>query len=239
MPSVRRLISQMGIVLVSSAFETFVTDAISEHSRYSGFCGKPTATRAQSIEDEESGDPLRSLYGSLRWDIQPIEYLLPLYDFFTLSRNCVVHRSGRANGALLHHRHSAILRKCLDNWPSRPGKKIPQLPPVEKGQDITFLPRHAILFSEVCQRAAIEIDSQLVRFLGVEGTVYMAAYHSLLADNRVLLGARRSPEQVVNLMLTERCHVRVTDNYEVIAALKKLGVWSRCRSRYGSLYAKK
>jgi len=237
-PQVRRFLAQMGLVLVMSAFEDFLTNVKSEHSRYSGFLGTPTIAKKPLAGNIENGDILRNFYASLRWDITPIEYLLPLLDYFVLARNCIVHRSGRATEALVEEAKSSELSECIHAWPSKPGKKIPQLPDVQEGRDIAFLPRHAILFSEVCQRAAIEIDSLLSRFLGVEGIVYMAAYHALLADNRVQTIARRSPEQVINHVLAQRCRVPIPDKYEVISILKKLEIWSQCRTKYNKLYPK-
>lgn len=230
-PLVRRLLSQMGLVLVASAFEDFLINVISEHSRYAGFCGKETVAKGPS-----AGDTLRNLYTSLRWDIKPIEYLLPLFDYFILARNCIVHRSGRASKAFVEHLESTLLGDCIEAWPSKPGKRLPQLPQVREGRDIPLFPRHAILFSEVCHRAAVEINSLLSGFLGVEGTVYMAAYHGLLADDHVQTNARRSPEQIINFILTDRCHVPVPDKYEVIQILKGLNKWKQCLTKYNKLY---
>jgi hypothetical protein len=235
-PQVRRFLAQMGLVLVTSAFEDFLTNVKSEHNRYSGFLGVQTIAKGPLAGDIGNGDILHNFYASLGWDIKPIKYLLPLLDYFVLARNCIVHRSGRASEALVVEAGSSGLRDCIRAWPSKPGKTIPQLPDVQEGGDIPFLPRHAILFSEVCQRAAVEIDSLLSGFLGVEGIVYMAAYHALLADDRIRTIARRSPEQVINHILAERCHVPIPDKYEVISILKKLDIWKQCRSKYNKLY---
>lgn len=235
-PLVRDFIAQMALVLVTSAFEDFVSNVISEHSRYSGFSGQEPPSKPLLDQENDSRDPLRHLYSSLQWDAQPIQYLLPLYDYFILARNCVVHRAGRASDALVEKAGSGRLQDCLENWPSRPGKKLPQLPQIQEGHDIPFLPRHAILFSEVCQRAARDINSRLLEYLGADGIVYMAAYHGLLADDRIKTNARRSPEQIINLILTERCRASVPDKYEVIGILKKLNAWNRCRTKYNKLF---
>jgi hypothetical protein len=232
-PLARRFISHMGLVLVASAFEDFVTNIISEYSRYSDFSGKGATAKGPSAEDV-GGDSLRTLYTSLQWDIKPIKYLLPLYDYLILVRNCIVHRSGRATQGLIEKAESKQLQQCIETWSSN--RKAPQLPEVLKGHDIPLLPRHAILFGQVCHRAAVDINSRLSDFLGVEGTVYMAAYHGLLADDRVRIDARRSPEQIINLMLTERFHVPILDKYEVIGILKRLNKWKQCRDRYIRLY---
>lgn len=234
LPPVSRLLSQMGIVRVASAFEDFLSNVTSEHSRYSDFSGKTTAGKRTEAENSDGGEVLRSLYASLGWDIKPVEFLLPLFDYFILARNCIAHRSGRASRRLVEYSKSTLLMECIHAWES----KLPQLPQIQEGEDIPFLPRHAIQFSEVCLRAAREVNSLLLSFLGVEGSVYLAAYHGLLADNHIRTGAWRSPEQIINLILTERCRIQVADKFEVIKILKDLGQWDDCRTKYDKLYPK-
>jgi hypothetical protein len=237
-PSVRRFLSQMGVVLVASAFEDFVTNVISEHDRYADFQGNEPTDKTSPTGDLEKGVSVRNLYLSRQWDLQRIEYLLPLYDYFMLARNCIVHRSGRASKALVEHTESKQFKNCIERWPSKPRKRIPELPHVREGHDIVFYPRHAILFGEVCRRAAKETNSLLVEFLGANGTVYMAAYYGLLSDDRVHVPARRSPEQIMNFILTERWNVKVSDRYEVIRILKHLDKWTQCRLKYEKLHPK-
>jgi hypothetical protein len=154
-PNVRKLISEMRLVLAASAFEDFLTNVQSDHTRFSDFNRKEKSPEPASEEGSEGRERLRLLFHSIQWDISPIEYLLPLYDYFVIARNCVVHRSGRASPALVEKAESSALRDCMEKWPSRAGKAIPQLPEVQVGRDIPLLPRHVILFSEVCQRVAL------------------------------------------------------------------------------------
>jgi hypothetical protein len=158
-PKVRKLISEMGLVLAASAFEDFLTDVLSDHSRFSDFAQKKKSPEAAGEEENEDRERLGPLFNSLQWDIKPIEYLLPLYDYFVIVRNCVVHRSGRASPALVEKAASSALAQCIKWWPSKPGKTIPQLPLIQAGDDIPLLPRHVILFSEVCQRIALHIST--------------------------------------------------------------------------------
>jgi hypothetical protein len=235
-PKVRKLIAEMGLVLAASAFEDFLTNVHSEHSRFSDFARKQKSTESPSEEPNEDRERLRSLFNSLQWDISPIQYLLPLYDYFVVTRNCVVHRSGRASAALAEKAESNLLAQCIKTWPSKPGKTIPKLPEIRVDHDIPLLPRHVILFSEVCQRIALHTNSRLLDFLGVQGLVYSAAYHALLAENRIQTIARRSPEQVINLVLSERCQVQLSDKFEVIGILKGIDLWNECRRKYNKLF---
>jgi len=235
-PNVRKLISEMGLVLAASAFEDFLTNVHSEHARFSDFTRVEQFPQPASDGENEDRERLRALFSALQWDITRIEYMLPLYDYFIIARNCVVHRSGRASPALVEKAESSVLAECVKKWPSRPGRTIPQLPLVQEGHEISLLPRHVILFSEVCQRIALEMDGRLLEFLGVKGLVYLAAHHGLLSENRIHTDAKRSPERVINLMLTERCQVQLADEFEVIAILKEMNLWTECRTTYQRLF---
>jgi hypothetical protein len=78
----------------------------------------------------------------------------------------------------------------------------------------------------------------LLEFLGVQGLVYLAAHHALLSENRIQTGARRSPEQIINLVMTERCQVQLSDKFEVIGILKEIDLWNECRQKYSKLFPK-
>jgi hypothetical protein len=108
-PNVRQLISGMGLVLAASAFEDFLTNVHSERTRFFDFTRKQKSPEQASEEGNEDRERLRLLFNSLEWDISPIEYLLPLYDYFVIVRNCVVHRSGRASPALVEKAESSAL----------------------------------------------------------------------------------------------------------------------------------
>jgi hypothetical protein len=237
-PLARRFLSQTGLVLVASGFQDFVDNTISEHTRFSKFIRKEASPRALPTADVETSDYLSNLYALLQWNIKPIEYLLPLFKYFMVTRNCVAHRSGRASKGLVAYSESQLLSRCLRNWPSRHGKTIPELPQVHEGREIPLLPRHAILFSEVCLRAAVQTNNLLSAFLGVDGMVYMAAHYGLLADDPIQTNARRLPEGIINVVLTGRYRVRVQDTFEVIGILKRLNIWNECRSKHHKLYAK-
>lgn len=66
--------------------------------------------------------------------------------------------------------------------------------------------------------------------------MYLAAHHALLSENCIQTGARRSPEQVINLVMTERCQVQLSDKFEVIRILKEIELWNECRQKYSKLF---
>jgi hypothetical protein len=167
-----------------------------------------------------------------------LKRLTPLFDYFVVVRNCIAHQSGRANGTLIELDASRDLKKCLQGWQSKRNKKLPPLPVVSVGKEIPLLPRHAILASEVCYRIASDINEKLRQSLGTEGLVYMAAYHALLSDDRIQTNARRFPESLINIVLTDRYRIEVDSKSEVIALLRSIGKWDEYRQAFERLFPK-
>jgi hypothetical protein len=234
-----KFLSQMGLVRVMSAFEDFLTNVKAEHDRYANL---PLGTAVDSPklpeDEDDSKEVLVRLFAQLGWDMKPIAFLVPLFDYFSIARNCVVHRSARASEALVEQAQSSALAACLAAWPSARGKKLPTLPNVEQSREIPFLPRHSILASEVCYRAAEYVNTRLASFLGESGIVYMAAHHTLLADERIPTAAKNSADRIVNYALAGRYRVVDLDPLESVKLLKQLDCWRKCLRRYEKLYPK-
>jgi hypothetical protein len=230
-----RFLAQMGLVRVLSAFEDFLTNVKAERDRYFGLLnGSETPFSVRRTEDEES---LVSLLKQCGWNMKPIGYLLPMYEYFVTMRNCVAHRASRASSGLMKQANAAKVVDSYKDWPIRSGRHLPALPTVELGREIQLLPRHAVFAGEVCYRAAKHLNSELVSFLGEDGIVYMAAYHSLFSDERILTGARHSADRIVNSVLDNRYRVTKLAKDESISILKRLGLWEKCRNRHRRLYS--
>jgi len=230
-------LSQMGLVRVMSAFEDFLVSVRAEHDRYLSLIGATTKQSPKTREEgDDDGGSLGQLFTQLGWSIDPIEFLVPLFDYLSLARNCIVHRSGRASEAFVKHAESPGLATCLSEWPSARGKKLPLLPTVERDQEIPFLPRHSVLATDVCHRAAHHLNAKLASFLGKPGIVYMAAYHTLLADERIPTKAKNSAESLVNYALVGRYRIEDLNSTETVPILKKLNRWSQCLRRFEELY---
>lgn len=228
-PGTKRFLSQVGIVRVFSAFEDFLVGAKAEFDRNAHLRGLEGARIASQ--------DLPVFYSELGWDDKAIKPLTPLFDYFVVIRNCIAHQSGRANGTLVELDVSQNLKKCSRSWRSKRNKKLPRLPAVTLGTEIPLLPRHAVLAAEVCYRIALDVNEKLRESLGTEGLVYMAAYHSLLSDDRIPTRGRKLPESLINLVLTERYRIDL-DKTEVIAILKSIGKWAEYRETFEKLFPK-
>jgi len=230
-PGTKRFLSQIGIVRVFSAFEDLIIGAKGEFDRNA---------RLRGLEDSRNASQdVLIFYNELGWDAKALKCLTPLFDYFVVVRNCIAHQSGRANGTLVALDGSGGLKKCLQGWQSKRNKKLPPLPVVTVGKEIPLLPRHAILASEVCYRIASDINKKLRQSLGTEGLVYMAAYHALLSDDRIQTNAKRFPESLINIMLTDRYRIEVDTKSEVIAILRSIGKWDEYRKAFERLFPKR
>lgn len=229
-----RFLAQMGLVHVMSAFEEFLGDIKTEHDRFAIASGNLPEQPDDEDADEQT---INRLCGSLGWSPRPIAPIAPLFEYFTIARNCIVHRSGRASRALVRISGDALFLEAAANWTGESGRPLPAFPQIELNREITFLPRHAVLASIVCNRLAHHFDRRLVDYLGEIGAIYMAAFHALLSDDRPQYFKARSADIVVRRALCERYRVKGVHLPEVIAALKGLDKWRSCYRRHQVLAA--
>ncbi len=234
-PDAKRFISQLGIVLVFSAFEDLLISVKAEYDRYSGFRGLGNASGVPNGSDSEGLAPGR-LYRQLQWDAAEFDRVIPLFEYFESVRNCIVHRSGRASKRLIANALKPELAACVEGWHQPTGKRLPSLPTAFVDEEIALLPRHAILASEVCYRIALDLNARLRRFLDAQGLVCMAAYHFLLSGKPILTNARKSPSAVVNMALAGRYRVSLASREEATSLLKAMGKWKACISAFKNLF---
>jgi hypothetical protein len=219
----------MGIARVMSAFEDLMVRVDAEHDRAS-FLMPPSEQHktAASNTDDQTETKLKHFCGRLGWDTKPVLAFLPLLEYFSVARNCIVHRSGRASPVLVMLAQSSELMRSHTDFPTRTGTKLPKLPSVSIDRETQWLPRHAVLASAVCYELAKYLNTRLAQAIGHRGMVYMAAYHSLLAEERIPTGARRSTEVVVRHVLVDRYRAKDVSLAEVIATLRDIDKWRVC-----------
>ena len=226
-----KFLSAMGIVRVMSAFEDFLVTVDAEYSRTAFL--RAAAASQPNVEDTDEDEPLlKNVCGRLGWSTDPVAFAMPLYDLFSVTRNCIVHRSGRASKALVQVAESPPLASSHAAWPRRKGTRIPKLPAITVGKEIRLFPRHAILASSVCYEIARYLNGKLVDTIGGTGLVYMAAYHSLLSDDKIEIFAKKSPEVIIRHVLADRYRLKEVGIAETVDSLKTMGKWQLCRLAY-------
>ncbi len=170
-----------------------------------------------------------------------INELLPLFDFFRLLRNCIVHLDGIANKDLKEFSETETLQKSFSYWNKNFGKeRSPSLPKIERGKAIEITPPQTIFSSAVNYKIAQILDRKAVHILGNTGMSWMACYYALLIDEHIYRDSlvSRSPENIVNFYLASRYLIQETNGEETIQELLNCGVWKSAIARHIYLYPK-
>jgi hypothetical protein len=219
-------LAEVGIARTASAFEDFLTGAQAEFSRGS------LVPSARAV----SGSTFLKLANDLGISLANISDLVAMEEFFGVARNCVVHRSNRASSSLQTLRYSASVITALGRWGKRAGKWTIELPDVKAGEPVAWLPRHAILSSDVYYRCANLLDRSLVTALGPNGMTCMAAHWTFFATDPVPCAAKLDPETMIRSQLMGRYGVRSLHLREGVDALRAEGRWEAVRGAYSSMY---
>lgn len=219
-------LAEVGIARTASAFEDFVTGAQAEFSRGSLVPSAPVG----------NGSPFCKFANDLGISLTSISDLQAMEEFFGVARNCVVHRSNRASSNLEKLRYSTAVVAALGRWGKRPGKWTIGLPDVKAGEAVAWLPRHAILASDVYYRCANLLDRSLVNTLGPNGMAGMAAHWTFFATDPVPCAAKLDPETMIRSQLMGRYGVRNLQLREGVDALRSIGKWEAVRAAYNSMY---
>jgi hypothetical protein len=233
----KRLLAHMGVAHIITLLEDFCVGIKAEHDRFTAISGQ-TAERQDANEDAaQDGLSPKSLYSQLRFQKDTLHRVEPLYEYFVKVRNCVVHRSGRTSKDLHRYASHPKLLVCVEGWKGPRGKMVPALPAIILHEEIAILPRHAILASEVCRTIARDANAQLIRLLGEDGMVSMAAFYSLLAENPIRTAARNSPQSILNYLATDRYRIGLATTDEAVRVLARTNRWKPYLRRFERLKA--
>lgn len=164
-----------------------------------------------------------------------IDKLLPLFHYFRLIRNCIVHLEGFANKELIDHIDTSDFNTSYDYWNKEFGReKSPELPIIERNKKIKLSPAHAIFASAVNYKIGQILNSHASQIIGLEGFVEMASYYSLFVDDHFYRSVRTSssPEGAVSNYLSNRYLIRDVKADKTIEWLKRLDFWKNCIRRF-------
>lgn len=216
-------LAELGIARAAAAFEDYTTGAKAEFDR-AGL--SPVGVKKDGASALHGFDAVVGL------GTKEMADLLRLAEFFDTARNCVVHRSNRANAQLAKLRADPALDETLSRWPKRIGKWSVSLPPVVEGHAVEWRPRHAILASDVYYRAAVALDRVLVEKMGPAALVRMAAHWCFFADPPAPCLSKHSSDIMVRAQLQDRYKVRSLTIAETIAVLREIGQWDAVRAAW-------
>lgn len=164
----------LGIVNVFSAADDFMDGVEAEISRWKHYSKKdwPIA----EVDDDDRFAAMAKRHGA---SYTSIERDLPVIKYFSLVRNCIAHRNGRASKALEAFSNSKPLADALAKFERRPGEGVPSF---KYNEEIRLLPTQAIFYSHVVREAGQAISKRVVDVFGEDGVLRMAVHHTFLAE---------------------------------------------------------
>ncbi|MCX6316266.1 MAG: hypothetical protein NTW29_03190 [Bacteroidetes bacterium] len=226
----RSQLAQSAIMWVFSSFEVFLNRAHSELSEVI-----QVNTRSQREELKES-IRLKELFVKHKWSLEEIEYLLTVFDFYGLSRHCIVHNMGKATAELESMASSQKFVSAINNWPTViPGRKLSPIPTINKGGLIQFKPHHAITYSDICFRVSKIINRNILETLGFEHYVAKVAKEQLLIQSKLVGQPCRDMYSYIRYHLLLEYKFNTVTETDLKDILEQSGLRKRCLAKYTSL----
>ncbi len=242
----RRDIGQTGVVRAFSAFDFFLdsieADLASWAHRLLSTDQRGLPKRAKEspppIEDEtESADRLVGFYDRLGVGRDGIEFIWPVYRYFRLARDCIVHRRGVASRASAELSNSSQISEAIKGWATYTGEMNNiELLSLEEGQEIAFTHRQALLASSVIRLIALDINRICLAKLGAAGVVFLTA-RRLFIDRPPSLKVLsfRSVENAMHGILGDRYRITGLIAAETRQIMRELDIWPLCNKRLKDL----
>ncbi|MCC7542196.1 MAG: hypothetical protein IT379_38615 [Deltaproteobacteria bacterium] len=171
------------------------------------------------------------------WDTGGIEFLLPVYRYYRLMRDCAAHRAGLVGPALAEASKEQQWSGAIKLWSARTGDSTsPPLVELREGTRVVLGHRDAICGSSVLLRIASDMNRRALSNLDKEGVTYLAFRRALVGDPPELrVVGYRTPVAVLHDALSRRYRVADLNEAETIEILKSLDLWARCRDEFARL----
>jgi len=224
-------VSELGVVSAFSALDDFFIGVEAEITRWnSKLRDDQKIIPLKDDEYENSDEKVINFYTRFKWELDSIDKFLPVLKYFRLARNCIAHRNSKASPALCEYSQSEELKSSFNNYFSN--KTNSSLPIFETDERVILDPKLAIFSSHLLRSICKEVNQRLICFLGESGILNMATYHGFFKEKTVKTDAYRTPEAILNFILTDRYRVIVNDNKEAIKLAKELKLWNKCQGAF-------
>jgi hypothetical protein len=234
-------IGRSGVLRAFSAFDLFLTRIEADLSGWNARSQSLSLEEEGDVqidenEDNEDADRLSRFYRRIGESRAAIEFAWPIYRYFRLARDCIVHRQAIVSHALEELQNSSDLKTAIENWPAGVGGERLSVPTQSFEITLPFTHKEAIIASTVLRLIGKHINALAVNRLGINGVVYLAARRALL-DRTLQIHDRNtgSALALVNWVLSDRYRVIDVNPSETRAILRELGIWEQCLRTYESL----
>ena len=224
-------VSELGVVSAFSALDDFFIGVEAEITRWDSKLKEgQKIILLKDDEYENTDERVINFYTRFKWDLGSVDKFLPVLKYFRLARNCIAHRNSKASPALCEYSDSEELKSSFNKYFRNSTNS--SLPIFESDERVILDPKLAIFSSHILRSICSDVNQRLICFLGENGILNMAVHHGFLKDKTVRTDAYRTPEAVLNFILTDRYRVIVNDNREAIKLAKELRLWRKCKDAF-------
>jgi hypothetical protein len=196
----------------------------------------PTSHKSSKRKAADTGDVdrLEKVYHALGAKLQDIEFLRPVYKYFRLARDCIVHRDGLASAALADQSVSSDVDTAVARWVKETGEqRPPDILRLLKGENIEFSSLHAVSSSSILRLIALDLNRQVVQHVGKSGLVYLSAYEAFFAPEPLLDELTgRTMLRALNNLLSNRYRAKRVTEVDTAGMLRKMGLTKRCSKAF-------
>lgn len=235
--SARLDLGRAGVVRAFSAFDLFLDEITAAVNRWRDFRELVPASHGSSkrkAADAGDMDRVEKIYHALGAKRQDIEFLWPVYKYFRLARDCIVHRDGLATAALADQSISSDVNTAVARWVNETGEqRPPDILRLSKGEEIEFSNLHAISSSSILRLIALDLNRQVLQHVGKLGLVYLSAYEAFFAQEPLLNELTgRTMLRALNNLLSNRYRAKRVTEVDTAGMLRKMGLTKRCSKAF-------
>jgi hypothetical protein len=159
------------------------------------------------------------------WDTGDVGYLLPIYTYFRLLRNCVAHADARATPALQAASQADVWKRSIVEWDKKTTDLTLPTPLVlTAGTEITITYKEAILASSMLRSLAWNMSRRAIALLGETGVLFVLVSRILRDRTGGLVGGKQHLSKLHH-HLKSVYRIENLTIADTTAKLKELKLW--------------
>lgn len=230
---IKSQLSQSSIMWVFSSFEVFLNLVYSSYSE--AIQNKERPERTEQTESIR----LKELFERFNWDLKEIEYLIPVFDFYGLTRHCIVHNMGTTSEELKKLRFSEEFNNAIENWPTViKGRKLSSPPEIDSNRKIILTSHHPITYSDICYRISKVVNQNIYKTLGIEYFILKTVKETIIDRTELFQPSCKDVYAYINYQLKNEYNIPTIENPKLRQALEAKSIRKKVVAKYGNLKKK-
>jgi hypothetical protein len=226
----RTQLTKSAIMWVFSSFEVFLN-----HVHSSCEIANSNESEIRERESTKESIRLKELFIKYKWKLDDLNYLLPAFEFYSLSRHCITHNMGKATKELKEISEDEGFINSVNAWPTVIDGRNLSPHPVINDSNIEFNPHHAITYSDICFRIAKYINGHMLDLLGIEFYVLKTTKKHLLEINQLASPTCTNLYAYINYHLKNDYGIDKLETVLIKSILTKKDWLEKSRIKYSKL----